>query len=84
MWITCPYRQEQIFKTRHEVMIPRQNMVRWTDMVSDRLEPIYNILKDRVLTGDYIQMDETPIRYLDPGFRENPDRLHVGDHASWG
>lgn len=61
------YRQEQIFKTRHEVMIPRQNMVRWTDMVSDRLEPIYNILKDRVLMGDYIQMDETPIRYLDPG-----------------
>ncbi|MFA6039863.1 MAG: IS66 family transposase [Candidatus Peribacteraceae bacterium] len=61
------YRQEQIFKTRHEVMIPRQNMVRWSDMVSDRLEPIYNILKDRVLSGDYIQMDETPIRYLDPG-----------------
>jgi len=61
------YRQEQIFKTRHEVIIPRQNMARWTEMVADRLEPIYNLLRDKVRGGDYIQMDETPIRYLDPG-----------------
>ena len=60
------YRQETIFKTRHEVLIPRQNMVRWMEMVADRLEPLYNILKDGVHSGDYIQMDETPVRYLDP------------------
>ena len=61
------YRQEQIFKTRHDVLLPRQSMARWMDMVADRLEPIYNILRDKVRGGDYIQMDETPIRYLDPG-----------------
>jgi transposase len=61
------YRQEQIFKTRYGVHLPRQNMVRWMEMIADRLEPIYNILSDQVLGGDYIQMDETPIRYLDPG-----------------
>jgi len=61
------YRQEQIFKTRFGVHIPRQNMVRWMEMIADRLEPVYNILSDQVLGGDYIQMDETPIRYLDPG-----------------
>ena len=60
------FRQETIFKTRHEVLIPRQNMVRWMEMVADRLEPLYNILKDGVHSGDYIQMDETPVRYLDP------------------
>ena len=61
------YRQEQIFKTRHGVHIPRQNMVRWMEMIADRLEPVYNKISDQVLGGDYIQMDETPIRYLDPG-----------------
>jgi transposase len=61
------YRQEQIFKTRHGVHIPRQNMVRWMEMVADRLEPIYKTISAQVLGGDYIQMDETPIRYLDPG-----------------
>ena len=61
------YRQEQIFKTRYGVHIPRQNMVRWMEMIADRLEPLYNILGDQVLGGDYLQMDETPIRYLDPG-----------------
>jgi len=61
------YRQEQIFKTRYGVRIPRQNMVRWMEMIADRLEPIYNEISQRMLAGDYIQMDETPIRYLDPG-----------------
>jgi len=61
------YRQESIFKSRHGVSIPRQNMVRWVDMVADRLEPIYKILQHGVLGGDYIQMDETPVRYLEPG-----------------
>lgn len=61
------YRQEQIFKTRHGVHIPRQNMVRWMEMIADRLEPVYHAISDQVLGGDYIQMDETPIRYLDPG-----------------
>lgn len=61
------YRQEQIFQTRHGVSIPRQNMVRWMEMIADRLEPIYNLIRDGVLGGDYIQMDESPIRYLEPG-----------------
>ena len=61
------YRQEQIFKTRHGVHIPRQNMVRWMEMIAGRLEPVYNVISAQVLGGDYIQMDETPIRYLDPG-----------------
>lgn len=66
------YRQENIFKTRHGIYIPRQNMARWMDMVADRLEPIYNILKDEVLGGFYIQMDESPIRYLSPGAGKAP------------
>ncbi len=66
------FRQETIFKTRHEVLIPRQNMVRWMGMVADRLEPIYNILKEGVHSADYIQMDETPVRYLEPKERKAP------------
>lgn len=61
------YRQETIFASRHRVFIPRQTMVRWTEMVADRLEPIYKLMRQEMVGGDYIQMDETPIRYLSPG-----------------
>jgi hypothetical protein len=35
--------------------------------IADRLEPVYREIGEAVLGGDYVQMDETPIRYLDPG-----------------
>lgn len=61
------YRQESIFASRHRVFIPRQTMVRWSDMVADRLEPIYKLMRQEMVGGDYLQMDETPLRYLSPG-----------------
>jgi hypothetical protein len=31
------------------------------------LQPVYQLIRSEVLAGDYRQVDETPIRYLDPG-----------------
>ncbi len=61
------YRQESIFRSRHGVHIPRQNMVRWLGMVADWLRPIYEIIRTGVMGGGYVQIDETPVRYLEPG-----------------
>ena len=62
-----PYRQEQIYWTRHRVWLPRQNLARWMGLAADWLKPIYQEIRTGVLAGGYVQVDETPIRYLAPG-----------------
>ena len=61
------YRQEQIFKTRHKIELPRQNMARWMGLAADWCRPVYDAIKAEILGGNYVQVDETPIEYLDPG-----------------
>ena len=66
------YRQEQIFWTRHRVWLPRQSQCRWMEWVADWLRPIYDeirrgVFAQRAPAEGYVQIDETPIRYLDPG-----------------
>ena len=62
------YRQEQIFKTRYGVYLPRQTLDRWVDLTAHWFKPIYHEIRNGVLAGGYVQVDETPINYLDPGF----------------
>jgi transposase len=61
------YRQEQIYWNRHQVWLPRQSLVRWVQLASEWLKPIYREIKHQMMRGPYIQIDETPIKYLDPG-----------------
>ena len=61
------YRQEAIFGNRHGVHLPRQNMARWMGLAADWLRPIYEHIRTGVMAGGYLQIDETPIRYLSPG-----------------
>jgi transposase len=61
------YRQEQIFARRHDVQLPRQTLARWVELCADWLKPIYETIRTGVMAGGYVQIDETPIRYLAPG-----------------
>jgi len=61
------YRQEQIFLSRHQVHLPRQTLARWVALAADWLKPIYENIRTGVLAGGYVQVDETPVNYLDPG-----------------
>jgi hypothetical protein len=61
------YRQEQIFLQRHRVSLPRQTLARWVELAADWLKPIYEQIRTGVLAGGYVQVDETPIKYLEPG-----------------
>lgn len=61
------YRQEQIYWTRHGVEIQRQTMATWMGLVADWLKPIYERIRTGVMGGGYVQVDETPIEYLEPG-----------------
>jgi transposase/regulator of replication initiation timing len=60
------YRQEQIFRQRHDVFISRQQMVQWTFQSVRLLSSISDFLKKQMRQSGYVQVDETPVRYQDP------------------
>jgi transposase len=62
------YRQESIYWSRHQVWLPRQTMVRWVELAGDWLEPIYKEIRREVFANGYVQVDETPVKYLEPGY----------------
>jgi transposase len=62
------YRQEQIFLRRHRVRLPRQTLARWVGLAAEWLKPIYEQIRTGVMAGGYVQVDETPINYLEPGY----------------
>jgi transposase len=60
------YRQEKIYRERHGVNLSRQTLCGWVEAAADWLSPIYREMKAAMLERNYLQADETPIRYLDP------------------
>lgn len=61
------YRQEQILARRYGINLPRQTLARWVELISEWLRPIHQQIKTGVMAGGYVQLDETPISYLEPG-----------------
>ena len=62
---------------RWGAMIPRQTMADWVRIASEWLEPIYKQMHRRLIGGNYLQADETPIRCNDP------DEKHGGTSEGW-
>ena len=63
------YWLEQIFGERHGVEIPRQQMVQWVEQIASWLEPLYDVMWAGMKAGGYVQIDETPVKVLDPEVR---------------
>lgn len=61
------YRQSQIFKRRYEVEISRQTMGDWMFRLSQMLALIYESIRDEIRAETYLQIDETPVHYQNPG-----------------
>jgi transposase len=60
------YRLEQQFRERHGIIIPRAQMVQWAEHIANWLVPVYDAIWHEMLAGGYLQVDETPVRVLDP------------------
>jgi len=60
------YTLERIFRERHQVVIPRQQMVQWIEHIAGLLKLIVDRMWERLKEGDYLQIDETPVKVLDP------------------
>jgi len=61
------YRQSQRFRRRHDIDIGRQTLNTWTHATARHLAPINRAIRKEILQASELQIDETPIDYLDPG-----------------
>lgn len=62
------YRQEQQF-ARLGVHLPRQTLADWIEQCALLLQPLVKAMKLDLLSGGYVQADETPVRLMDPEVR---------------
>jgi transposase len=60
------YRQSQIYR-RAGVELSRQTLCRWVDLAADTCQLLYEWMAREQMAHAYLQIDETPIPYLDPG-----------------
>jgi transposase len=61
------YRQESILQ-RIGVELPRATLANWMIQAGTLIQPVINLLRDRLLAYDILQMDETPVQVLkEPG-----------------
>jgi len=58
------YRQEQILQ-RIGIDIPRATLANWMIQTGNLVQPVINLLRDRLLTYDILHMDETTVQVLD-------------------
>jgi hypothetical protein len=59
------YRQEQQF-ARLGVHFPRQTLCDWIEQGAFWLQGLVQVMNQELLAGDYLQVDETPVKVLDP------------------
>jgi transposase len=61
------YRQAAILQDRHGLNTTRQTLCDWVMLGARWMRLIYEEVRHQVLDAKYVQADETPIRYLEPG-----------------
>lgn len=59
------YRQEQQF-ARLGVHFPRQTLCDWVEKGAELLQLVVARMKQKLMSGPYLQVDETPVKVMDP------------------
>lgn len=70
------HRQIQRFE-REGIKLSSSTLTDWISGTCNLLEPLYEVLRKQVLSSDYLQADETPIKVLD---RDKKGTTHRGYH----
>lgn len=61
------YRQEWALHHAHGIDLDRALMCHWQSHLADLLRPLWQLIAGDIRTSGYVQADETPIDYLQPG-----------------
>ncbi len=70
------YRQETILK-RIGVELPRATLANWMIQAGHLVQPIINLLRDRLLGYDILQMDETPVQVLNERGKQAQSKSYI-------
>lgn len=70
------YRQESIFE-RHGVHLPRATQAAWIIALAERVQPLINLMDERLRESGYIRMDETPVQVL------KSEKAATSEHYMW-
>jgi transposase len=62
------YRQQRMFE-RWQAPISRKSMCDWVEATAFWLKSIYRLIRQQLLAGGYVQIDETPVRCRDPDLK---------------
>ena len=58
------YRQQDVL-ARHGIILSRSTLCGWMAQCAERLRPLYELMRKRILEADVINADETPVQVLD-------------------
>lgn len=61
------YRQSQIMDRRHGIKITRSTLCNWAELGATTLQPLYNLIAGDIRKSNSLNIDESPVDYLDPG-----------------
>jgi transposase len=78
------YTLERNFRERFGVVISRQQMVQWVEQVAHLLLAIYWLIWQALKAGDYLQIDESPVKVLDPEVKGKAARGFLWFYAQPG
>jgi transposase len=78
------YRQEKMFREQFGVELSRKTMGCWVEQAAELLKPVYRAIRDDLLRGNYLQADETPIRYLDPDVKGKSQQGYLWTYSRPG
>ena len=62
-----PYYRQESINARSGVHTPRSTLAAWSGAGGAALHPLYEALREFVLSSAVVQADETPVNMLDPG-----------------
>jgi transposase len=75
------YRLAKQFE-RSGVSVPRQTQGRWMVQSGDVVQPLINLLRERMLEGSYIHCDETTVQVLDEPGKSAQSKSYMWVQAS--
>jgi hypothetical protein len=58
-----------MFRQQFGVELSRKTMGCWVEQAAELLKPVYRAIREDLQRGNYLQADETPIRYLAPDMK---------------
>ena len=70
------YRQEAIC-ARHGVALPRGTQAAWVITLGERVQPLINLMDERLRSSGYIRIDETPVQVI------HSEKSASSDHWMW-